>query len=488
MSSEKTDKKVAHTRKPPPRYVKLTPEREAAIDEFLKLVRGKYDPLPMWMERWLALKPADDPNPPTFFNPERLYAYMFLVSRDWDIKKAMEFSDSTILYRAKNHLDDANHLVSAFQVRGWDQEKLIERYGFLRREKGRIDRVCAGVDAHFSCGLHYWDRCGLPVLYMMLGSVNEAGLLKKLKQLASVGESAQDVMWEYVMHAIAVGEMLSWCQQKAYDGGELKEDGVDASEGHIRAVTIVVDVSGLNYKMLWKPALDLFQGVISAIFSKYPDCVYRILVVNCPSMIMFAYSIVKGMINEAVQRKVSFYNPEDTFAALSAHIDPRHIPAFLGGECHCDGNCIGSYDPANPTVRQGTGAESDDGAGDVVTEDITLKAGKTLYKEFDLCKNEKAFWEFVSNHGRDVNFTVYFVPTGSGFDQKKPLSPTEPDLKGFIVRRDRPSEGNDSFTAPDDGKLLLVWDNKHSWLKSKSLQMRVYKDGGVGTLSRRSSS
>lgn len=50
-------------------------------------------------------------------------------------------------------------------------------------------------------------------------------------------------------------------------------------------------------------------------------------------MVMFAYNIVKGVFTEDMKHKISFHRPNETYAALSQFINPKHIPTFLGGEC-----------------------------------------------------------------------------------------------------------------------------------------------------------
>lgn len=458
------------------RFVSMTPEREAKIDQLLQKVKENYDPLPFVL-RYAMSTPRSEENPPTVRDPVRLFAYMFLVSRRWDVENAYTMLQQVTAFREEANLNSLRQLPSAFSLRGWDEKKVCEFFNAEPRVRpDRFDKVTSGIDAHLQCGLHYWDKSGLPVLYMMIGNTDEEGLLKKLKQLATIGQKPVDVMWEYVQHAIAVGEEVALYQQHLWETGELAKCGVDASEGNIRAVTLVVDCTGLNYKMLWKPAVNLFMDVVKKIFSYWPDCVHRILAVNTPGMVMFAYNIVKGALDEGVQRKVSFYNAKDTPEALSQVIDVKYIPKFLGGQCECEGHCIAPFDPANPKRQS-----KEEDAADVVTEDIVLKAGKKHEKVFHLQRDETVFWDFTTQAGKDVSFGLYFIP--ASHKQSKDDKFSSKELEPFLVNKNRPTSGTDSYHAPEDGTVVLVWDNKYSWFSSKTVQMRVYMQAEDGTQS-----
>lgn len=474
------------------RYPPLTADQEKEVTELMELMRRTYDPLPQQLLALQRYNPerevtaSDGAATDTFFSPIRNYCYYFLISREWDRQKSFEMMQLSVSYREKNELDSRAELPSAVCCRGWDQEKVrIALDKPTRPTNQRLDRLSAGIEQYFTFGLHYWDKHGQPVAYLNLGSVDEPGLLKKLKQLANIGQTPNLVMWELVQHLIGVQEQLLFYQQMQYAAGTLK---AEAGDGLIRSATIVIDLNGLTYKMLWKPALDLFMNTLRTLFQYYPKCVHQILLVNSPPMVMFAYKIVRGALPPGVQKKVHIVNVADTPATMQDFIDAQYVPDYLGGLCHCEGGCVRGYDPhRKETMKDNAIAKSDtsnlqsgvqDDEGGVVTEDVTLKAGQELKRAFSLKKAESVVWEFVSAHGHDVTFTTYFVPkkAAQGIDTSKLHTSI---LESYVVSKARPSEGSDKYTASDEGLFVIAWDNKKSWFTAKHLQLNVFKQAAA---------
>lgn len=453
---------------PMPRFVPLTPDKEAKITELEQLMRQTYNPLPALLLRAVAAKPGTEALPTTQ-NVVRLYCYAFLQSREWDVQKAYTMMKTSVKFREDSQMDTCAYFPSCMSVRGWDEAEVRRVLQLPSQAPGsRLERVAAGIYQHFSCGFHYWDKNGLPVLYLVIGNVDEAGLLKKLKQMANIGQTPTDVFWELLQHSVGVGECLGMFNQRLYDAGSLPN--VDASEGLIRASTIILDLKGLNYKMLWKPALDLFMGALSILFKNFPDCVHRIVGVNAPSMVTFAYKIVKGVLPVSVQKKVHFVSPSETPAAMLSIIQKEYVPYYLGGECRCNDFCVAHYDAANPARTQEAVAEVDES---VVTENISLSAGNHHERVFSLKCGESVVWEFSIGGGHDVKFMVYFVP--ALYEKQLDLAKvSQTKLLPFLTKSEPLSEGSDSYAAAEDGAVVLMWDNKSSWLKSKDLQMKVY--------------
>jgi hypothetical protein len=472
-----------------PRYPTLTPAQEDKVTELVDLMKRTYDPLPPHLqaiERYMA---KDKANNSTTHNPAREYCYCFLISREWDVQKAFDMLQLAVKYRAANGLDTRAEFPAALSCKGWDQEAVLHALGKdVRPMEQRLDQLCAGIAPYFTLGFHKWDRFGQPVLYMMIGKVDEPGLLKKLKQMASIGQSAEAVLWEVVQHALGIDEHLQYYQQLQYNAGKLS---VDAADGLIRSTTLVIDLKGLTYKMLWKPALDLFMNTLKEVFKYYSQCVYQILIVNSPAMVMFAYKIVRGVLPPGVQKKVHIANEHDTLETMKKFIEVDCLPDFYGGACHCEGCCIADYDPEQQQHKKNKGgkeketsstvsdsAASNNGENGVATEDITLKAGQHHKRVFALRKGESVVWDFASSDGKDINFITFFVPQkeADGMDWARVHTSK---LEAYVVSKENPSDGSDEYTATTDGVLVLMWDNKKSWFAAKHLQMKVFKQANA---------
>ncbi|AIO00781.1 hypothetical protein LPMP_311900 [Leishmania panamensis] len=339
------------------RYVDMTPEREQKITQLVQLMKQTYDPLPQQLQILLRYSPTPE-DAPTPRNTTRSYCYYALISCDWDVQKAFEGMKRNVEYRLQCHLDERSELPSAISIRGWDQVEVVRALGKeLRAGNQRVDQIVAGIECYFSFGLHYWDRYGQPVFYLMLGSVDEKNLLKKLKEAANVGQSADAVMWEVLQHVLGSGEWLAYYQQMQYDAAKLK---VDASEGLIRATTIVVDLKGLTYKMIWKPAIDLLLSCLRELLDHYPQCIHQILVVNASSAVTLIYSLIRKALPDTVQAKIRMARPSESLALLTEYIEAQYVPYFYGGACHCEDGCVRSYNPKSPA--KGTVTVDQDGA------------------------------------------------------------------------------------------------------------------------------
>jgi hypothetical protein len=459
----------ASARKKVYRFARLTAEREAKITELEQLMRSTFNPLPKQLQRMEHFAPSTA-STPTTENSTRLYCYMFLQAREWNVQKAFAMMQQSVAYRTDQHLDERGEFPPAIPVHGWDITELVKHMDVPQRQHDdEVGCITAATRTFLEMGLHYWDRNGLPVFYIMLGSVKARTGIQKLRQMAKIGETPLDLCWKVLQHVMGVGEALAMFQEQRRKRGALE---VETVEGQIRACSIVLDMKGFTYRLIWKPAIDLMRESLKRLFQYYPDFGHHVLVVNCPPTIMFGYKLISPTLPASVQRKVIFSNPGETLAALSSLIDPLYIPARYGGRCHCDGGCFSC-----PSDTAGTSAvdENESEVGDVLTEDITVTAGSDYCRVFDLVANETVVWEFAATQCRGVTFAVYFVPAAEAADMKwstvsvKQLEPHE-------ISKGHPLSGADTYVAKQQGTLLLMWTNRKSWFASKHIQLRVYKE------------
>lgn len=451
------------------RFARLTEEREQKITELEQLMRSTFDPLPKQLVRMEHYAPSS-PDTPTRENSTRLYCYMFLQARQWSVQKAFAMMKLSVAYRIENKLDERGELPPAISVRGWELDIMRKHMDVPERDtRGEIERIAAATRTFLEFGFHYWDRSGLPSFYMMLGGAQAHTGIKKLKQLAKIGETPLDVCWKMLQHIMGVGEALAIFVQRCVELGYVN---VDTSEGHIRSCNIVLDMKGFTYKLIWKPAIDLMRGALERLFQYYPDCVHRIFVINCPPTIMFGYKLIRPTLPPSVDRKVVFASPSETLSALSQLIDPKYIPARYGGECHCEGGCFS-------TAESGEGLsaadETDSEVGDVLTENITVAAGSDYCRIFNLVAEDTVVWDFAASQCKGVTFTVYFIPAVEAATmQWSTVSARK--LEPYMISKDHPTSGADTYVAQEGGTLVLMWTNRKSWFSSKYIQLRVYKE------------
>ncbi|KPA78753.1 hypothetical protein ABB37_05870 [Leptomonas pyrrhocoris] len=516
-----------------PRRGSLTNDQRDKVVALQQLMRGHFDPLPPQLLHSMRILPRHDKGP-IERDPEWLYCTCFLVSREWDVQKAFAMMQTVVAYRADNGLDERSQLPPAVSVRGWDNAAAVcASLGKApRHAPDRVDRLATDVAQTLSCGLHYWDKGGRPVVYVMVDSLDEAGLIRTLKKHAAIGQTPADVMWMYGQHFIGVGEDLVLYQlqqqQQRLSGKETRDDASHpvtspssssphTSGGAQGLITLVMDLKGFHVGLLWKPMLDLFRDVARKLFQYYPDMVHRILAVNAPGLVRVAFNMVKGVMTADFQKKISFVGPQHTMEALEEEIDLAYIPAFLGGRCRCrrrrsekaqDGNgeedgggcCIDGYDRADPLRRNSKAKHGKDetstavagnsdslhnegsGEASAATDDIALSGGQRHRRVFHLRPSETVVWEFAVPHngGADVVFSSYFVPHADTAADAAAVNWSK--LSTEKLQPHQIQEGGDgakqagAFTASERGTLVLSWHNTRLWFKTRHVQLRVYKD------------
>ncbi|KAG5497026.1 hypothetical protein GH5_01548 [Leishmania sp. Ghana 2012 LV757] len=492
-----------------PGTIRLTGEQADKIKALMRLMKEHYNPLPAQLEMYLQLLPSaasaasgeedsEDSAGPRHLQRSPVWSYCgsFLVSREWDVQKAFAMLQDVVAFRAANRLDEQCFFPPAVSLRGWSANDVCTVLRQSPRETGqRIDRVVAGVAQGISCGIHYWDKGGRPVVYMMVSSFDEVELMRQLKQMANVGKSHVEVMWEFMLHFIGVMESLVLYQAIQRDAqstrrasaSESAHEAPPAAELSQGVVTMVFDMKGLALKMLWKPVIDLLCSIAKDFFKYYPDQVHRIVYVNSPSLARYAFRLVRGVMPAAFQRKIAFVSSHDTLSTLETMIDKKHIPHFLGGDCRCataGGECFTGYDPQHPrrTVKTGAPAEAREMGNDAfLTEDVTLAAGHECARVFPVKPSEVVAWEFaVAGGGRDITFTIFFVPQ-SAATQMQWAEVELKKLSSYVVTSEALADGSDVYTAAEDGVVVLGWRNTRSWLASKRLQLRAYKEANLSS-------
>ncbi|KAG5495428.1 hypothetical protein GH5_03089 [Leishmania sp. Ghana 2012 LV757] len=454
----------------------ITDKSEERITQVLETVRAQHAPgLPVLFQRAADRGTSDLP---TSQNDLRLLAYAFLVARNWNVKDAVKMASDACRFYDKFHLTEHSLFPSGFSIRGYDQASVA---AWIRLPMGTSNtplyRCMQTMTPLVHGGFHYWDRHGLPVAYWLVGRMDTHSVLRKLKPHIPVGMSVEDFFQLFGGGIIETGWALCNYQDAVLTAHP--QPGIDMGAPRRNFCTIVVDCKGLSYKMIDRQLLEKTKATLQQMNCVFADFIHRVLVVNCPPMVKFAYRLLRSAVNEGVQAKMTFVSPENTAAVLHQVIDLERVPAFLGGSCNCEGGCLGSYNPDATFTAEEFGDD-----GDITTENITVSPGKKHEKVFELQQGEEVIWEFSTTKGTDVRFSVMFYPRQEGvraqsksgkmrvrIDKSTKRTTTESP----VVKQEKLKEGADSYMAPEDGILQLVWDNSKSIVSDKGIQMRVYK-------------
>lgn len=417
-----------------PEMDECTPEQESLKKEFVaKFFPGEKDTWPPAYRDF----PVEDLD---------IFAYKFLTARKWVMEDASKMFTETMQFRAQRNLDNIPLFPSAISMRGYDQEAIMKHFNLEPRPQNEeVDRLARATRPFYHSGFHYWDKTGHPVLYELTGRVKVKKVVKVFKSFARVGEKPSRPCIDQHIHQNECGSKLV-LYMDATMGKDLGR--------RINTATVVLDFHNLSYGSLFGEAIDIMKESWEVDKAFYPEGMHRLFAVNCPTMIMFAYNIVKGSLDKRIQSKITFCNPEQTAETLLQVIDAKYLPKFLGGECECEGGCIPMDADDN---------EEEEG-GDVLTEEILIPAGKDIRKKFSLEPGHEIAWEYESITDKDIEFSVLFVPEGA--DESKSV---------HVVKPHKCKTDSGSHCAEAKGDLTIVWCNKFSWMNSKTLRLRAFK-------------
>ncbi|KPA84658.1 hypothetical protein ABB37_01172 [Leptomonas pyrrhocoris] len=462
-----------------PLFQPITAKSEERITQMYEEIKRLYQPLPVLFQRAIDHGTSELPTPQ---NDVRLICYAFLVARNWNVKEAVQMAQEAIRFIEKFRLGDLSMFPSGYSIRGYDEAKVASLLGAPWGSTNSELYRCMSTMASLSMtGFHYWDRRGLPVAYWLAGRVQTHTMLKKAKAQLPVGTTVEDYFQLFGGGVVETGWYLCAYQDTVLASNP--QPGIDMGAPRRNFCTVVVDCKGLNYKMIDRPLLEKVKATLQQMNCVFADFIHRVLVVNCPPMVKFAYTLLKSALTEGIQQKLTFLAPENSVAALDAIIGLERVPSFMGGRCNCPGGCLPCYNP-NASLS----SEEVVGEGDLVTEDIKLGAGTKHEKVFELAQGEEVIWEFSTTKGTDVRFWVMFYPKQAGIstDVKKGRMRVKIDksvrrttAENPVVKQEKLKDGADSFMAPEDGILQLVWDNSRAMVHDKSIQMRVYKSDPI---------
>ncbi|ORC88365.1 uncharacterized protein TM35_000172370 [Trypanosoma theileri] len=447
----------------------LSEEQEKIVKSFLKDISKHYGG--SYPSQFMKCSNEED---------RRILAYKYLKARRWNTAKAMEMVNKTMQFREEHNADSVPLFPCAFHLRGYDENDIMKTLNEPCAEEQReVDMCYLAMTPYYSTGYHYWDKEGHPVLYDFSGRCDVKGLLKSISRVTPVGSQIKDIFLSYHLY-------MNFVQERLVRYADIKS--VEKGGRRILGTTVVLDAEGLNMGMIGSQIIDVVRGIFNMDQEYFPETLHRLFVINCPSIVMYAFGLLKGSIDENTQQKVIFCSKAQSLDVLKKVIDEDKIPKILGGSCECPGGCAPGVDCKCKNVEHICGSMP-------LTVDISISPGKTHVVELELQEEEEGRWEFVcrkggSTHTSDIHFRVFFraqedmeLSKDEGQERSKSSKKSadnrkssttdkffEQELKSSKLERDM-----DCFAAVKRGILRLEWDNQSSWVHSKQVQLRVYR-------------
>ncbi|XP_065831358.1 SEC14-like protein 2 isoform X2 [Oscarella lobularis] len=327
------------------------------------------------------------------------------------------------------------------------------------RKKYQIDdildwKIPTAIKEYFPGGWCGEDREGSPVAYYPLGKADFRGILHSVKP-------------SVIMKLNCLrGEMaLNKCREQS----QRLAKSVDG-------VVLISDLEGLNIRShLWKPTIDVMTEAFALMEANYPEVLKHVIVVNAPKIFPICFGIIKPLLSERTKQRIKILG-RNWRSDLLAYISPDQLVKHYGGtRCDSTGDpmckeniCYGGTVPRHFYASE-CGAVS--GMTDEVKQ-ITVGRGSFHLIDVEVSVAGSVIsWEYKTS-GHDIGFGLYFK---GQIDSTVAMTIDEMDEMIKISREDCfrvPVDG--TFQAILAGTYVLCFDNRHSWIFSKTLFYAIH--------------
>ena len=98
----------------------------------------------------------------------------------------------------------------------------------------------------------------------------------------------------------------------------------------ISQLIIIMDLSGFHMGLFTRQAIHLLKEWMMLCLLNYPEILAKFFFVNVPFVFAGAWAIIRGWLDEKLQKKVVMCG-KDHMSRLLEYIDEDQIPTFIGG-------------------------------------------------------------------------------------------------------------------------------------------------------------
>lgn len=217
---------------------------------------------------------------------------------------------------------------------------------------------------------------------------------------------------------------------------------------------IVRDLSSFSIARFSPKLLGRLRPFASIATTGYPESVSEVLILNAPWAFQKVWRAVRALLHENQLPKFQIESAKASTRLLELVGGRDKLPRMLGGKA------------TEPPIPQ-TGFLGRDSyillcEGGATQADI--RAGDSMQLPFRMAANDTVCWEFALQ-SLDVEFVVKFRTQGvGGAEEVDKVAPT---------RVAAGSVAAGSFTAAEDGTVVLAWDNTYSWARGKRVAYKA---------------
>ncbi|KAG2815620.1 hypothetical protein PC116_g21771 [Phytophthora cactorum] len=233
----------------------------------------------------------------------------------------------------------------------------------------------------------------------------------------------------------------------------LKLDQLSRQHETLVQTILVRDLTGFSIARFNPKLLKRLRPLVSIATKCYPESMHKALVLHAPWIFDKVWSAIKRMLQETQLRKVHMEgNSLERLLELAGGRDK--LPKLLGGRSTTHAIPQTGFLGRNTFLLL-----CEDGA-----TQADIKAGGTLQLPFRMSANDTLCWEYVVKE-RDIVFAVKFRTQGIGGAEENDKVAPERVSNGASIAS--------SFTASEDGTVVLSWDNSFSWTRGKTIAYKA---------------
>ncbi|KHJ44268.1 CRAL/TRIO domain protein [Trichuris suis] len=297
------------------------------------------------------------------FRDDRFYIFRFLKAHQFNVDKAERLLKQHIAYR---------------RILGLDSEKFM-------------NQINQHFHKYFTRGDFGFDKEGRPVVYFPFGNIDPKGMLYSFK--------GSDILKAMLVYQEKSRRL---CKQVREERGCSVYQSI-----------YVIDMQGIGQKHLWKPGLEVFSQIASSLEQHAPESLYRLYIINAPTIFNVFYQIVRPVLDENTKKKIRVFG-SDYKGALLEDIAPEQLPAFYGGLCfgsNGDNKCSHAISYGGPVPKELY--FNDTVKPSKLTAVTVNRQSETLIPievDTDLATIS---WFVKSLSQNDVGFGIYYSPDGS---------------------------------------------------------------------------
>lgn len=366
---------------------------------------------------------------------DEFYFSRWLVARAWDLEAAHAMLVASKAWRAKGAPNERKrknkkNLIFFFFLRNTENvDTLVERY------EGHPNRVL--LEKYAPGALYGVDKRGCPVYIDRIGKYDAPGIL----QAVTLAELSEHHVYE-----LEVAE-----RTKVKLG--LEKNGVP-----FRKHIVIEDLGGLGWSHLSSATTDLAKSIIQLDESHFPESMHKMFIINTPWIFNTVWKIIKPIVSERTVAKIEICG-SDYLDKLREVMDDDQIPAEFGGS---NAKPLAQGGPVPESCWRGANANITN--ADTVHQQL-INRSDTHEVRLTVTKGQTLIYEFWTDD-YDLQFGASFCSKNDASGARLPLLPTtkhdshEKHVQGDIV-------------APDDGALILIFDNSYSMFRKKQLYYKL---------------